>query len=224
MAHYGTLHNFRFSNEADDIRGAALYDADGKELGMITDLIFNHESGNVRYAIVDASSWFRGRYLLVPTNHIFPREEERNNYRVDLTREQINRLPAYKESSLADDRTWGDYEDKYRQAIKAAIQAFAETGREHRFSQDQHDAIDEPWTMEGDSRFNSQDLLSIGSELEQRKTKPAAAHGEMGTPLGARIGRRWSRFEDRLREELGNITGDCTTCEELRRGRREKAA
>jgi PRC-barrel domain len=225
MAHYGTLHNFRFSNEADDIRGATLYDAQNQKLGMIDDLIFDHQSGSVRYAIVDAGSWFRGRYFLIPASHIASRNEERNEYRVDLTREQIKRLPIYAESHLRDEETWRDYEETYGRALEAVIAALAETGPQYTLDQASQAAIDEPWTIEGDSRFNSQDLLAIGRDLDQRQKRSrigGAAASE--SFLGARVGRRWSRFEDRIRDELDSITSTCTDCEELRRRRRREAA
>lgn len=227
MAHYGTLHNFRFSNEADDIRGATLYDAQEQKLGIIADLIFEHESGNVRYAIVDAGNWFRGRFFLVPVRHISSRDEERNEYRIDLTREQVKRLPAYEEGWLANDKKWRDYEENYRRALDAATAALTKSGREHSFEQPPQEAIDEVWTIEGDSRFNNQDLLTIGSELKElgRQT-PAESHSRRASdsPLGAHIGRRWLRFEDQVRDELDRVTGDCTTCTERRRGRWNEAA
>jgi PRC-barrel domain len=227
VAHYGTLHNFRFSNEADDIRGATLYDAQDQKLGMIVDLIFDHESGNVKYAIVDAGNWFPGRYFLVPAIHITSRDEERNEYRIDITREQVKRLPAYEEGHLANDKKWRNYDEKYRRALEAAIAGLVQTEREHSLDQPPQAAIDELWTIEGDSRFSTQDLLMIGSEVEEpgRQTStesdtPRAA----GSLLGARTGRRWLRFEDHVRDELDRITGDCTTCEELRRSRWKEAA
>ncbi len=227
MSHYGTLHNFRFSNEADDIRGATLYDDEDQKLGMIVDLIFDHESGNVRYAIVDARSWFRGRYFLVPASHVASHDDERNEYRVDLTREQVKRLPAYEDGHLANDKKWRDYEENYRRALEAGTTSLAETGREHSFDQLPQAAIDELWTIEGDSRFNNQDLLTIGIELEEPgRQAPAESHRATasGSPLGARIGRRWLRFEDRLRNQLDSITGNCTACEERRRRRCKEAA
>ena len=33
MAHYGTMRDFRFSHDVDDIRGAALYGSNDEKLG-----------------------------------------------------------------------------------------------------------------------------------------------------------------------------------------------
>ena len=54
MAHYGTLRDFRFSEtDVDDVRGSSVYGTDDDKLGKIDDVIFDHSTGDIRYAVID---------------------------------------------------------------------------------------------------------------------------------------------------------------------------
>jgi hypothetical protein len=53
MAHYGLLREYRFSDDVDDIRGATL-GVSNEKLGKIDDVIFDHASGTIQYAVVDS--------------------------------------------------------------------------------------------------------------------------------------------------------------------------
>ncbi len=63
MAHFGTLRDYKFAQEAGDIRGAELYGAKDEKLGKIDDVIFDHTSGSQPSSIPAAgctarNSWF----------------------------------------------------------------------------------------------------------------------------------------------------------------------
>ena len=47
MAHVGTLRDFRFQGDIDDIRGSNIYNRNDDKLGKIDDVIFNHASGDI---------------------------------------------------------------------------------------------------------------------------------------------------------------------------------
>jgi hypothetical protein len=47
------LRDYRFADNVDDIRGATLYGQDNDKLGKIDDVIFDHASGTIQYAVVD---------------------------------------------------------------------------------------------------------------------------------------------------------------------------
>ena len=117
MALYGNLRNYQFMKETDDIRGAALYGADHEKLGKIEDIIFDQSNGDVRYVVVDAGGWLHTRKFLVPAGEIMTREEGDNDFHVNMTKEQIERLPEYKEEELESDGLWTDYEKRYSCAL-----------------------------------------------------------------------------------------------------------
>ncbi len=117
MALYGNLRNYEFMKETDDIRGAALYGAADEKLGKIEDIIFDQSNGDVRYVVVDAGGWLHTRMFLVPAGEITTREEGDKDFHVNMTKEQIEKLPEYKEEELESDGLWSDYEKKYDGAL-----------------------------------------------------------------------------------------------------------
>jgi len=123
MAHVGTLRDFRFENSTDDIRGAALYGREDEKLGKIKDVIFDHSSGAVRYAVVDTGGWLKSKLFLVPAERIRPRGDKDDEYFVALTKEQIENFPVYDENTVGDEKRWDAYERGYRGSAK-----FEETG------------------------------------------------------------------------------------------------
>ncbi|PYY05821.1 MAG: hypothetical protein DMG64_02400 [Acidobacteria bacterium] len=123
MAHLGTLHDFRFENSTDDIRGAALYGREDEKLGKIKDVIFDHSSGAVQYAVVDTGGWLKSKLFLVPAERICPRSDKEDEYVVALSKEQIENFPVYDENTVGDEKRWDTYERAYRGSAK-----FEETG------------------------------------------------------------------------------------------------
>lgn len=116
MAHVGTLRDFRFADNADDVRGAALYGRDNDKLGKIDDVIFDHETGALRYAVVDTGGWLSSKKFLVPADRIRARGEKDDEYAADLTKKQIEAFPAFDEKHMEDEKRWSDYEKNYRKA------------------------------------------------------------------------------------------------------------
>lgn len=308
MAHYGTLRDFKFSNDADDIRGAALYGSDGKKLGKIADVIFDHQSGGIQYAVVDTGGWLSSHKFLVPASRIRTRGEAEDEYQTEMTREQVERLPAYDEKYLSDEKKWGQYEESYRKSSgleeegvlhqkdstriitpdptevsasaphlgrdEAPVEGLEphhlprqsagpmntsptawgqapentrlqETGfglprseetvvetttvgasnldRERKLeSQPDNDLR----TMEGDSILNNEDIHHLHQTADLDRSSRIEGGGAVGSGsyLGSHVGQRWSRFENRLRQERERATDNCNVCVELRNRQREDAA
>lgn len=116
MAHVGTLRDFKFADNADDVRGAALYGRENDKLGKIDDVIFDHETGAMRYAVVDTGGWLSSKKFVVPADRIRLRGEKDDEYAADLTKKQVEAFPAYDEKHLEDEKRWSDYEKNYRKA------------------------------------------------------------------------------------------------------------
>ncbi len=118
MAHYGVLRDYRFSDDVDDIRGATLYGANDEKIGKIDDVIFDHATGTIQYAIVDAGGWLSTKKFLVPSNHIRPSVKDENDFSTDMTKEQIKALPEYDEKTVNNDKDWDAYQTRYRESIE----------------------------------------------------------------------------------------------------------
>ena len=115
MVHYGTLQEYRFSTDVDDIRGSHLYGRDDKKLGKITDVIFDHDTGVIRYAVVDTGVIGSDKFL-VPATSIHSSEKHPEDFAIDATKDRIESLPKYDEKSLRENEGWSEYEDRYNEA------------------------------------------------------------------------------------------------------------
>jgi sporulation protein YlmC with PRC-barrel domain len=118
MAIYGNLRDYKFENDADDIRGADVYGVNGEKLGEIDDVIFDSLSGDLKYVVVDTGGWLTTHRFIVPALQLTIREEGDEDYHINLTRDQIERFPEYKEEALASDDEWKAYERDYAEAME----------------------------------------------------------------------------------------------------------
>lgn len=116
MAHYGMLREYRFSDDVDDIRGATLYGLNDDKLGKIDDVIFDHATGTIQYAVVDTGGWLSSKKFLVPADRIGPRPKHPDDFSMNATKEQIETLPKYDEDAIRDEAKWNDYDQRYRKA------------------------------------------------------------------------------------------------------------
>jgi uncharacterized protein YrrD len=82
MAHQGTLRDYRFSNAAEDIRGAKLYGLNDEKLGPIDDVIFDHSTGLIRYVLVDTGGWLTSKQFIVPADRLRSSAEHKDVPRV----------------------------------------------------------------------------------------------------------------------------------------------
>jgi sporulation protein YlmC with PRC-barrel domain len=114
MAQQGMLRDYRFTDAAEDIRGSKLYGRNDEKLGKIDDVIFDHSSGSIRYVIVDTGGWLSTKKFIVPAERLRASAEHKDDFAVDLSKEQVESFPPYDESHLESDQQWADYEGKYR--------------------------------------------------------------------------------------------------------------
>jgi len=117
MARYGTLGDYRFADTQEaaiDIRGSKVYGLKDQELGKIADVVFDEATGAIVFAVVDTGGWLSSNKFIVPTQNIRPSLQHENDFLVDLTKEQIERFPAYDGKALTSEEHWADYESRYR--------------------------------------------------------------------------------------------------------------
>jgi len=117
MALYGNLRNYAFMKDVDDIRGANIYGIHHEKLGTIDDIIFDQASGDIRFVVVDSGGWLASKKFLVRALDVTIREEGDQDFHVNMSREQIERLPQYDEDSLRSENEWTDYEKTYATAV-----------------------------------------------------------------------------------------------------------
>lgn len=119
MALYANLRDYKFSEEVEDIRGSDINGSDGEKLGTIDDVIFDHDSGDMRYLVVDTGGWLTSKKFMVPAREVMTQVEgDARAYRVALTKKQIERLPEYNDESVERDDEFTDYTRRYDEAYK----------------------------------------------------------------------------------------------------------
>lgn len=116
MAHYGMLRDYRFGSDVDDIRGASLYGTNDDKLGKIDDVIFDHATGTIQYAVVDTGGWLSSKKFLVPADRIHPYGKDEKDFAIDATKEQIESLPPYDEKAAETGTDWTEHDKTHREA------------------------------------------------------------------------------------------------------------
>jgi sporulation protein YlmC with PRC-barrel domain len=215
MAHYGVLGSFRLSeSDAEDIRGSHVYGINDEKLGKIDDVIFDHSSGEIRYAVIDAGGWLSSKKFLVPAERLRTSAKHKDDFQADLNKVQIEGFPPYRESDLDSEKTWGDYERRYRSKW--------ETGPVmHRVATDRNIT---PTTQQMTTGTGATGSLSgqigrdPGGPVESEpSTEPSrvvapAANSVTISNSAMGIGGRWDTFQSRLRERRKEAVLSCRTC------------
>jgi hypothetical protein len=219
MAHQGTLRDYRFSDAAEDIRGATLYGFSDEKLGTIDDVIFDHSTGLIRYVVVDTGGWLTTNQFIVPVDRLRSSAEHENEFAVDLTKQQIESFPPYKESDVESEKNWSDYEGRYRSSWKSGPVM-------HREGTDRNIT---PTTQQMPGNSPSERAAKGGPTDWAAGSEGASVGSESGEPTSTRvvpagtdsvvirnsavgIGGRWDTFQSRLRERRKEAVAGCKTC------------
>jgi hypothetical protein len=202
MAQYGTLKNYNFistdQDGADDVRGASVYGADGKKLGKIDDVIFDHTSSNIHYVVVDAGGWLSSKKFIVPPQQLYPSQKHEHDFDLNLTKDQIQNLPAYDEAAVDSDESWRDYEGRYQESwVSGAVQH--REGSDHNITPTPSEMPAQPGSI--GSTLSSEQNASLSAD----RVIPAGTDGVTINNTAVGIGGRWSNFEERLRQRRHEI-------------------
>jgi hypothetical protein len=223
MGHQGTLRDYRFSDAAEDIRGATLYGLSDEKLGTIDDVIFDHSTGLIRYVVVDTGGWLTTNQFIVPTDRLRSSAEHKDEFAVDLNKEQIESFPPYKEADVESEKNWSNYEGRYRSSWGTGPVM-------HREGTDRNIT---PTTQQMPGNSPSERAAEETSGAVQRTSGWAPVSEEASVesegPTGTRIvpagtdsvvisnsavgiGGRWDTFQSRLRERRKEAVVGCKTC------------
>lgn len=206
MAQYGMLRDYRFTDAAEDIRGAKLYGLNDEKLGKIDDVIFDHSTGSIGYVVVDTGGWLSTKKFIVPADRLRGSIEHPDDFAVDLNQAQVEGFPPYKETDLESDQQWADYEGRYRSKWEAhPVMHRAETDRNIT-----------PTTKQMTGNSSSAPLA--GSTAGNQDTGAftqggfAASTGTVEISQSATgIGPRWDTFQNRLRERRKEVISTGST-------------
>lgn len=77
---------------ASKIKGYTVAATDG-DIGTVSDLLFDDQSWHIRWLVVDASTWFTERKVLLPTSALGHADPQNEKFSVKLTRQQVKDSP-----------------------------------------------------------------------------------------------------------------------------------
>ena len=198
MTRYGTLGDYRFSNTQEaaiDIRGAKIYGRDDEKLGEIDDVIFDEVTGGIVYIVVDTGGWLKTKRFVVPPEQIRPSMQHEDDFRVDLSKEQIESFPAYDDTELTSEEQWADYEKRYRSK-------WAGGPVMHREGTDRNITP----TTKQQIAAGSGTIPTTDADTAELETPVAPVRQEMTTDVSATgPSVRWTAFEDTLRQRREDV-------------------
>src|SRR5437667_6344275 len=91
---YTTLRDYRFDKDIDDIRGSSVYGPADEKIGKIDDVVFDSNTGEISYVVIDTGGWLHSRRFLLPPEEFKASVEHENDFTINLTKAQIERFPA----------------------------------------------------------------------------------------------------------------------------------
>jgi hypothetical protein len=208
MANYGMLRDYRFTDAAEDIRGAKLYGLDDEKLGKIDDVIFDHSTGLIRYVVVDTGGWLTTKQFIVPADRLRASAKHDDDFEVNLTKAQVESFPPYLDTDLESDEQWSDYEGRYRSKWEAdPVMHRAETDRNITPTTQQMPG-NSPSERAADAAATGRGRTE-GIEIEDTEfIKPGFAAGTSTVEIensAVGIGPRWDTFQNRLRERRKEV-------------------
>lgn len=236
MEHYATLQDYKFDADIDDIRGAKLYGEGGEELAKIKDVVFDHDTGTIRYLVADEG---HDRRVLVPISEVRTAITDARDFDSDLTKNDMDRLPAFDDKMLKNDTEWNNYKKLHEQALKdrekAAVREYkrdwTDDPVEHMTEDVAHTItpievapsnvtpIDRGRKDDYVPDLTPQRLAPIFTNTAQTSDKlnmvPNAGHsrGPAAEYVTAGLGPKWNGYQERIRRDLPRLRGTCETCE-----------
>jgi hypothetical protein len=219
MGHQGTLRDYRFSDAAEDIRGAKLYGLNDEKLGTIDDVIFDHSTGQIRYVVVDTGGWLTTNKFIVPVDRLRSSAEHENEFAVDLTKEQIESFPPYKEADVESEKDWSDYEGRYRSSWQVGPVMHREGTDRNITPTTQQMPGNSPSERAAEGVPTGRSAKSEGASIESEsgdptstRVVPAGTDSVVISNSAVGIGGRWDTFQSRLRERRKEAVAGCKTC------------
>src|SRR5581483_5622881 len=97
MAHFGNLGSRQVSGDVQDIRGTVLRDSNDQKLGTVDDLIFDHDTMEIRYLVLDSEGWLQGGRFLLPVERVSADRNHEDGLTTDATRCEIKAAQLFPE-------------------------------------------------------------------------------------------------------------------------------
>ena len=113
MAHYGSLGDLGFTADVPDVRGADVYGSEDEKIGNIEDVIFDHETMEIRFVVIEGGDSSRSHKFLFPVNRIFDDNKHRDGFVIGITKQKSEDFPDFDKRSLESKESWKMYLDEF---------------------------------------------------------------------------------------------------------------
>jgi uncharacterized protein YrrD len=113
MTHNGSVGTQLVPVEIHDIRGTTVRGEDNNTLGEVIDVIVDHDTMEIRYLVVDSQGWLDAESFLLPADRISADEEDDNNLVANVSRQQIENSPQYRDHAKQSEDAWKQYEQQF---------------------------------------------------------------------------------------------------------------
>jgi sporulation protein YlmC with PRC-barrel domain len=227
MAHNGNLGTEPVSEEVHDIRGTVVRGPDGAVLGTVDDVIFDHDTMEIRYLVMDSSGWLDAGTFLLPAEDISVDQSNADGLGTEATREQIESSPQYDEKSLSSDNEWKKYEDEFRNSWEEGAVMHRKDSPDRIITPPEEPAPVETVAAVEDSISGS--VVDAAKLFPQRMTavfsdptpgggkvtlrpKSVARAEEAASGVTMLKPRWWEAFENYLRVKKSDIQAKCPQC------------
>jgi sporulation protein YlmC with PRC-barrel domain len=223
MSHYGSLETQRVSDDVRDIRGTTIRGSDGEKLGTVDDVMFDHDTMEIHYLVVDGSGWLEAGTFLLPAESVSADENHDDGLSTEATRAQIEDSPQYDEKSLRSDKAWKKFEQLFKKY-------WEENPVMHMKNSDRIiSPPEEPDSAQANSTGNSDASVDAAKLFPERMTSvfsdPAPGAGkvtlrpksvaraeEAASGVSLLKPRWWESFENYLRLNKSDIQAKCSQC------------
>jgi hypothetical protein len=217
MPHYGTLAQHRFIEDVNDLRGTPLYGLDDVMLGNVDDVVFDHDTGEIRYVVVDSGGWLKSNKFVVPSPQIHSYIKREDALQADLTKEQVQSFPAYKAESVGSQQHWPDYETRYQQNWKDNVVQHKEGSTRNVTPEPNEVVVGRGSLGEDVTQEVAPKVIQHGESAPVPPPEGIGSLGEEVVPItepaaSPNRGPRWDRFEELLRKNRVDITAKCPSC------------
>jgi len=228
MSHCGCLGTRPSSDGIQDIRGTTVRGADGKKFGTVNDLIFDHDTMEIRYLVVDSGSWLEGRVFLLPADRVSVDENHEDGLSTRATAREIEDSPDYDQNLEPSGAGWEKYEQEFKKHwdeepvlhIKGSDRIITppeEPVPNHASSSSQQSSRSAGRHITAANLFPERisevfsDPAPSGSKVTLRPK--SVARGEDAAKGASLLKPRWwDSFEDYLRLNRNDIRAQCAEC------------
>jgi sporulation protein YlmC with PRC-barrel domain len=227
MAHCGCLGNQSVPADVHDIRGTTIRGADGEKLGTVNDVIFDHDTMEMRYLVVDSEGWLEAGTFLLPAHSVYKDTDHNAGLATPAGKQHIQNAPNYDQESLKSSDEWGKYERDFKKyweedpvlhmkGSDRIITPPEEPG-------DQASSASQETRPSGDGEINAADLFpermtKVFTDTEPGSSKitmrPQAVARDEDAASGVALlkPRWWDAFENYLNRKRDDIQSRCPQC------------